>query len=221
MNMVWAIMFDYGKAAFDFSDTSKQKTNLEFNSTNDIIIHQCKRHLLVEKEKMDFLTQKGLTDTTSKYLKLKEKENDTPYALLEWLTIHAKALQEKGFSIEKPSIEEKKISLHEPTLQLNLKHINDWFDIYGVIEVGGFTIPFYSLAQYIRTYERLYPLPNGEYFVIPEEWMERYQALFQLAKIRKNSVRLGKSQFPVLQNLKFDQADEEVQEELPKRLQRY
>lgn len=209
------VKFDYGKAAFDFSDKSKQKTNLEFNSTNDIIIHQCKRHLLVEKEKLDLLIAKGLS-SASNYLKLKETENESPYALVEWLSIHAEELKENGFLIDKPSIDDKKILLNQPSLQLNLKHVNDWFDIYGVIEVGGFTIPFYALAQYIRTYERLYPLPNGEYFVIPEEWMERYQALFQLAKIRKNSVRVGKSQFPVLQNLKFDKADEEVQDELQK-----
>ncbi len=210
------LKFDYGKAIFDFSDVLKQKTNLEFNTSNDIIIHQCKRNILVEKEKIDFLASKGLVDSKSKSFKLKENENESPYALIEWLTVNATELEEKGFIIEKLSIEEKKIVLNEPTLQLNLKQVNDWFDIHGVIEVGGFTIPFYSLAQYIRNYERLYPLPNGEYFVIPEEWMERYQALFQLAKIRKDAVRLGKSQFPVLKNLAFDQADEEVQEALQK-----
>jgi hypothetical protein len=208
------VKFHYGKAFFDLAEKLKHKTNLEFNSVHDIIIHQCKRNFLVEKEKMDLLATKGLEDTKSNYLKLKNNTNESPYALVEWLTVHAEALKESGFTIDSPRIEEKKVLLRAPSIQLNLKQINDWFDIYGVVEVGGFTIPFYSLAQYIRTYQRLYPLPNGEYFIIPEEWMERYQALFQLAKISKNSVRLGKSQFPLLNNIQFDNVDEEVQEGL-------
>ena len=207
------IQFDYEKAQFGIEDKQRDKTSLDFKG-EEITIHQARRSRLLETERLDYLKSLGLEAKGGKYLKLEGIDHKTPYGLLEWLILHSEQLKERGFEVEKVDFEEKTVVLSAPTLQLNLKQFNDWFDIHGVIEIEGFTIPFYALAQYIRQYIRLYPLPNGSFFLIPEEWMERYQALFQLAKVRKNGLQLNKSQFPILKKLKFDKAEEELQETL-------
>ena len=208
------VHFDYGKVQFTIDEKQKDKTNLEFNDMDDIVIHQYKRSRLGEKERLDYLTLLGLKQGAGKALSLQEGDNTTPFPLMEWLVDHSEELENRGFKIDTVEYEEKNIILSPPQLQLNLKQFNDWFDIYGAIEVGGYTIPFYSLAQYIRQYIRLYPLPNGDYFLIPEEWMERYQALFQIAKVRTNGMRLNKNQFPILKSLDFDKTDDDTQEAL-------
>jgi hypothetical protein len=207
------IQFDYDKARFGIEDKQSDKTSLDFKG-DDITIHQARRNRLLETERLDYLKSIGIVEGAGKYLKLDGADHKTPYSLLEWLIQHSEQLQERGFEIEKVDFEDKNVLLAIPTLELNLKQFNDWFDIYGAIEIEGFTIPFYALAQYIRQYIRLYPLPNGSFFLIPEEWMERYQALFQIAKVRKNGLQLNKNQFPILKNLKFDQSEEAIEETL-------
>jgi non-specific serine/threonine protein kinase len=208
------LTFDYGKVQFGVDEKINRKSKLEFNTLDDIVIHQYQRDFSAERNLLNFIATMGLVRGSGKTFHLLDMERTTPYLMLEWLIKNASLLKSNGISLGELEFEDKKISTAIPELQLNLKQINDWFDIYGVIEVDGYTIPFYSLAGYIRDYNRLYPLPNGTFFLIPEEWMERYQALFQIAKVRKNGMRLNKSQFPILQNLSFDKADEETQEAL-------
>lgn len=200
--------FDYGGAQFALDEGQRDKTRLEFNHVDDIVIHQYKRHLLQEQEVLDFLQGVGLVRMGGKYMTLPDLDHAAPFVLMEWLMTHRDALAAHGCTVDTMSYEEKHVVLDTPRIELNLKQFNDWFDIYGAIVVGEFTIPFYALSQYIRQRIRLYPLPNGTFFLIPAEWMERYQALFQLAKVQKNGMRLSKSQYPLLKNLEFAQADE-------------
>ena len=208
------LTFDYGNVQFGVDEKTRRKNKLEFNSVDDIVIHQYQRFSYQERQALSFIDKMGLVRGSGKTFYNENIDRTTPYPMLEWLIVNKEAFKENGISLGDLTVEDKKIATGVPELQLNLKQINDWFDIYGVVEINGYTIPFYSLAGYIRNYERLYPLPNGTFFLIPEEWMERYQALFQIAKVRKNGMRLNKSQYPILSNLSFDKADEETQDAL-------
>ncbi|MCI5084196.1 MAG: DEAD/DEAH box helicase, partial [Saprospiraceae bacterium] len=77
----------------------------------------------------------------------------------------------------------------------------DWFDIYGQVEIGEFTIPFLALVKNIRQGDRFYRLPDNSYFLIPEEWMTRYKALAQFLKRDGKQLRLNKAQFTLLKEV--------------------
>lgn len=211
------VSFIYDNVEFGIDEKVRHKTSLEFNSSDDIVVHQYQRSRLREQEMTEYLEALGMKRSAGRFMLLNDDTpHQKPFPVMEWLIKHRTELEQFGFKVATMEWESKSISLATPSLQLDLKQLNDWFDLYGVIEVEGFTIPFYSLAQYIKQYIRLYPLPNGAYFIIPVEWMERYQALFQIAKINKNGIRLSKSQYPVLQSLDIAKLDDLTQDTLQK-----
>ena len=67
--------------------------------------------------------------------------------------------------------------------------------------MGPFVIPFVKLAKNIREQNRLFLLPNGEIFVIPQEWMTKFRALFQFGKKDADTLKLAKSQYMLLDDL--------------------
>ena len=81
------------------------------------------------------------------------------------------------------------------------QQVNDWFDIKGVIEVGEFKIPFKKIVPYLKKNDKFYPLPNGKYFLIPDEWFTRFKGLLRFAEDKNDQLRLAKSQYPLLEEL--------------------
>ena len=50
-----------------------------------------------------------------------------------------------------------------------------------------FEFNFSELIPNIKNKNRLFALPNGNYFLIPSEWMTRYSAMAKLAKIKNGN----------------------------------
>ena len=208
--------FIYPQTRFAYLEKRNSKTNLEFNDGDDIIIHRHLRNEYAEQSVVKQLKGLGLKNGQSPYFGLADTTLKDPYPLLQWLTDNQDFLKKANIQVGQPRIEEKKILLAEPKLNLNLQQVNDWFDIFGVVEIGEYTIPFIKLANYIRNDDRFYPLPNGEYFIIPEEWMNRYRTTFEMGRVQKNALRLTKSQYPILKGLTFDQQEGIDHEDLEK-----
>ncbi|NJN77885.1 MAG: DEAD/DEAH box helicase [Saprospiraceae bacterium] len=195
----FVVTFYYDKARFVFKEPMSLKTELNFDET-DVAILQYKRNENTENQLITKLENLGLTHQFGKYFELAKAEN-TDANLYYWLIDKQAELRENGFAIVPPEIDRKKLILHRPTLDLNLKQINDWFDLNGTIEVGKFKILFQKIIPFIKNNDRFFPLPNGSYFMIPDEWFEKYQPAAQLAKIENDTVRLTKAQFTLVKDL--------------------
>ena len=78
-------------------------------------------------------------------------------------------------------------------------------DYIREVQAGEFRIPFKKLIPYIKEENRFYPLPDGTYFLIPEEWLNKYKDLAKFANTKEGKVRLTKSQFTLLEEIE-DQA---------------
>jgi len=190
----------YPYAEFTWNDSRNKRTNLEFDE-EDVRIIQVRRDRNAEQKFLDKLERLGLEPGHGATMQLKELPEDNAFYMAEWLASHRQGLEKAGFLVAPSAIDEQAVYLHRPRLDLNSEKENDWFDIYGQVTVGEFTFPFKKLAKYIRSDNRFYPLPNGTFFLIPQEWMNRYKSLMKFARVEGDRLQLSKSQFTLLGEL--------------------
>ncbi|GJM32571.1 MAG: helicase [Saprospiraceae bacterium] len=198
-NWVISLQMLYRHANFNWSDRKDLRTSLEMEE-EDVRIIRVKRDFPAEKVFVGKLKKIGLVVETGSYFQLPEKHDD-PFHILEWLSKHRDKLEQLGFDLAEPDEGSDDIYLFPPTIHLDVDQKNDWFDIYGLVKVGNFEIPFLKLSKNILEGNRLYTLPNGTLFLIPLEWMSKYRDLVQFAKKEQQHLRLTKSQFTILDNL--------------------
>lgn len=192
----------YELARFNWSDKKAQTTNLKMgNGEDDISILQVKRDKVAENIFIAQLRRLGLQNLDGSYYQLGE---DTEEELLDWVIDRCDELQELGFKVNLPQIEGKSIALYRPTIQLSTARNNDWFDIYGEVVLGPHRIPFLEIAKYIKNENPNFPLPDGTYFIIPEEWMNRYREIVTFGRFQGGGLQLTKSQYPLLEALQLE-----------------
>ncbi len=190
----------YSNSEFLWNDPRKKRTTLEFGD-EEVRILQVIRHFEMEQGYIDQIRELGLKNEQGNYFYFAMQDHDQ-WQLLEWLGQNKEILESKGFTVEAPEVEdEQTIYLEKPSLQLESQQKNDWFDIHGQVTVGEFSFPFLNLAKHIRDDNRLYRLPNGTYFLIPKEWMNRYKALMKFARKEGGQMRINKNQFTLLNDL--------------------
>ncbi len=187
------------QASFNWNDRRDKRTSLEFGE-DDVRINQVRRNRGQEKRFVTAIKNLGLHNPEASYFTVPDKGAD-PFHLLNWLLDNREELSKLGFKVAPVQLEEKKVYLAKAQLSIHSERINDWFDIYGEVQVGEFSIPFLALARNIREENRFYPLPNGEFFIIPLEWMEKFRALMQFARKEGNALRLNKSQYTLIDEL--------------------
>ncbi|MGN0028584.1 MAG: DEAD/DEAH box helicase [Marinilabiliaceae bacterium] len=57
---------------------------------------------------------------------------------------------------------------------------SDWFDLRIIVHIGEYDIPFRRFFRFISRAERLFPLPDGSVFVIPDEWFQQWSGVIPL-----------------------------------------
>jgi non-specific serine/threonine protein kinase len=132
--------------------------------------------------------------------------------MIEWLRSNAAALTEAGFTFDTPVFEDKKISLAPAEWTQEIRQENDWFDLRITVRVGEYEFPFARLIHHIRTENRWYELPDGSFFIIPEEWMAKFHGLAHLGQLDGDELRLAKAQRPLIAELGLRISDSEAAE---------
>ncbi len=97
--------------------------------------------------------------------------------------------------------------LGESLLESKISESPDWFDIYIEIHVGDWSFPFYVLRDHILSGNREFMLPDGQCFLIPEEWFSRFRDTLLLGRREVNSFRISKYHYPLLETIQGHQQD--------------
>ncbi len=198
-----AVNMMYSNAEFPWNDAREKRTTLEFGD-EEVRILQVIRDFSSEQKYINELEQIGLEKGERNFFVLPNEDQDQ-WILLEWLSKQKQTLEEKGFTVERTLVEDQQeVYLYKPSLQMVTEQKNDWFDIHGEVVVGEFTFPFLRLSKHIKDGNRLYRLPNGTYFLIPKEWMNKYRPLMNFAKKDGEQLRIKKNQFTLLNDLGVD-----------------
>lgn len=212
MEQQWQLKlsFEYEGALFQYGEKRDRVTTIHIpkeEETGEIVVKTIVRDAEKEAEQRAFLIQRGFCDAGGRFhdaathaathIALQTSLSN----LLEALTQQRPALEDAGFTIVPPVVEEKTLSLLTGHLQTDIRQAGDWFDVKGHFNVGSFTFPFHALAPFLRRKNRFFPLPDGTFFLLPEEWMARYADVFASAQtdIPSGSLRLPKAAWPLLQ----------------------
>jgi hypothetical protein len=156
----------------------------------------------VGKRNFGFPGRKGLREEngywTRRSAELVDNENAL-FFLVNWLNDNRRALDDKGIHISQDK-SGKIYFTGSQQLELKTMEKGDWFDVYAMVRIGEFNIPFIRLKKYILNDIREIELPNGEIAVLPEEWFARLKGWFPFARFHGNQVDFDKHHFPLLKN---------------------
>ncbi len=97
------------------------------------------------------------------------------------------------------NISGKKFYIGNVSMTLDTSIHNDWFDLHAVIDLDGLQIPFHKFRKNILNNIREYLLPNGEVFILPEEWFVKYREVFEFGKTEGENIRIHKQHFFILE----------------------
>ncbi|SNR89601.1 DEAD/DEAH box helicase [Flavobacterium sp. ov086] len=193
------LYFDYNGYIFDASKTKKTHSFVDFGLINEPKIIQFKRssdeNLYTEK-----LQKIGLVKIKNELFGLNsDTEVPDPYTNIQFVIDRKEELESLGFTIENLKLESKEIITENHTIATSKGETKeDWFDIKIIISVGTYKINFSEIIPNIKSKERLFLLPDGNYFLIPLEWLSKYSSLAKLAKTEDGNLLLRKTNFAAL-----------------------
>lgn len=210
--LVLILKFNYGEKHYLCHTIPEREVNLSFNSDN-IRFTRFDRDTAWEKEMINRCELLDLECAQgSSYLpKILAKSNDEQidYELIHWLNEQIGKIQEIGFSVSQ-NHGKAKYYIDGFDLSIHTKTENDWFDIYGVVKFRDFEIPFTHFRRNILKGIKEFPLPNGEIFVLPQEWFARYRDVFHFSVEDDTKLKLKKHHFGLLHSV--DKENIEVKE---------
>ncbi|EJL67091.1 DEAD/DEAH box helicase [Flavobacterium sp. CF136] len=192
------LYFDYNGYLFDAGKTKKTHSFVDFSIANEPKIIQFKRsavEILYTKK----LFEIGLVKVKNELFGLDtDLETDDPYINIQLIIDNKEKLESLGFTIQNLKLESKEIITENHTVSASKDTNGDWFDIKIIITIGAFKINFSEIIPNIKNKERLFLLPDGNYFLIPLEWLSKYSSLVKLAKTDNGNLLLRKSNFAAL-----------------------
>lgn len=195
------LLFDYDGFSFDNSKTKKIHSEIDTRNLDEIKVIQYKR-TAEEASFENKLVELGLSKTENGLFGLPPKaEKQDPYATIQWVIENKKTLESSDFSVKDLKIDSKKIDTHKVEIQFSNEVKSDWFDIKMIVVCHAFEFNFSEIVSNIKNRNRLFLLPNGNYFLIPIEWMTLYGPMAKLAKVENGSIVLPKSNFAVLEGI--------------------
>jgi len=192
------LYFDYNGYLFDAGKTKKTHSFVDFSIVNEPKIIQFKRsavEILYTKKLLEI----GLVKIKNELFGLDtDLETDDPYINIQLIIDNKEKLESLGFTIQNLKLESKEIITENHSVLASKDTNGDWFDIKIIITIGTFKINFSEIIPNIKNKERLFMLPDGNYFLIPLEWLSKYSSLVKLAKPENGNLLLRKSNFAAL-----------------------
>jgi len=193
------LVFDYNGYVFESTKAKKTHTAIDLTDVENITLIQYKRSEF-EVHYADKLVELGLSKTVDGlfWLSPKDEKKDS-YITIQWLIENQETLNSLGFSVDHLKIDSKKIDTQKVTIQFANELKNDWFDIKMTVVCDSFEFNFSEIIPNIKERNRLFLLPNGNYFLIPMEWMTLYASIAKVAKVKNGNLFIPKSNFTVLE----------------------
>lgn len=182
------------------SASNPNETVASFNDVNNGFT-LIKRDIPFESEKKIFLKMAGLVSKDNVFYYVKSNDDDDYTHLMEsvvWLNGNSEKLKQQGFIVDQTRVNKTYFQGHVD-LQVKVEDYNDWFDVRAYIFLNGTKIPFIALRHHIMKYIREYELPNGEVFVIPNEWFAKYRDFFVFGDNDEDNLKFKKQHFTLLE----------------------
>lgn len=94
--------------------------------------------------------------------------------------------ENNDFKIKQLFNTDKKYVVEKVFISFKIRKRIDWFDLYGIVRVGEFEVPFTRIRKNIMTGNREYVLPDNSIVILPEEWFTIYSDIIKLGSVSKD-----------------------------------
>ncbi len=130
-------------------------------------------------------------------------------------------LTQAGFEIYgEEKLKLGKINRSTPTLRVNITSGIDWFDLQAIIQYGDQQISLKDVRKTLKRGERYIKLADGSVGQIPDEWLEKYRHLWNLAQETTDGYRVSDLQLPLIDTLLEGDASLQIPPDLKQRRDR-
>lgn len=111
--------------------------------------------------------------------------------MMTWISTHKSNFDQLGIETETQWNGQEFLAMIPEVITREMKEEADWFDLYAVVKVGRFEIPFIRFKRNILERNPIFKLPDGKMLVLPEAWFIKYADLFEFSDDEsENSIRL-------------------------------
>lgn len=173
--ILFELFFKYGNFKVETQDVKRVSVSME-KTEESYVFHRLIRDVNREKELTKELTNRELEVKSGKAIFDKSEA-------FAWLNSNIQELEQLGFTIKQlESNSGKSYFIGDISVEVGITEGNDWFDVYGTVKFGEFSIPFIKLKNHILTKNNEFMLPNGQIAIIPEEWFTQYIELFAFSE---------------------------------------
>ena len=107
-----------------------------------------------------------------------------------------------------------KYNANAPALRSNISSGIDWFDMEIAVYYGEQSVGLAELKKAILNKQEYILLKDGTFGVLPEEWINKYSALFKMGKLNGEVLEVSKFHYTLLDQLHLEVDNNLVQKEL-------
>lgn len=126
---------------------------------------------------------------------------------LAWARDNRSALKEMAVSLEQ--LTSHKYYIGDVHITDSQMRRGDWFQLHIVLHFdNGLALPLMSLRDALLHGDKEFKLPDGNWFVIPDEWLARYSPMMLFGMKDKDNVMVHRSQSSLLDELSIRAATE-------------
>ncbi len=130
-------------------------------------------------------------------------------------------LTQAGFEIYgEEKLKLGKINRSTPTLHVNITSGIDWFDLQAVVQYGDQQISLKDVQKSLKRGERYIKLADGSVGQIPDEWLDKYRHLWNLAQETSDGYRVTDLQLPLMDALLEGESSLQIPPDLAQRRDR-
>jgi non-specific serine/threonine protein kinase len=137
---------------------------------------------------------------------------------LDFLLHSIPLLAKAGFEVYgEENLKSGKLNRNRPTISLNITSGVDWFDVKATAHYGDQEVSLHDIRRALRKQERFIKLADGSIGQIPEEWLNKYKKLFDLAEETGEGLRVRDYHLPLVDTLLADADLSQIPEDFNRR----
>lgn len=204
------LVFQYGSKRFKAG--RKAEVAVELKQTEGrFIFYKHYRDFDWEHQIISFFAERGF-DLIGDQLKIGRAytgaDNLHDYMVINWVNQYTDDLKKNNIEIQQTN--ERVFYTGSIDLDVKAKLENDWFDLYAVVKLNDFEIPFIHFKHNIVNKIREYLLPNGHIVILPQWWFGKYSNLFHFVKGKDEKLKVSKLHYKLISE-GFDIKNEEIE----------
>lgn len=192
------LVYQYGDKKFKAGRQSQVGVEL-VKKEGRFIFYKHFRDFDWEREITGFFAERGfelIGDQLQFSLQKGQLDDNPGHATISWVNQYSDDLKQNNIEVRQNLLN----NYYTGTFALDIKTRmeNDWFDVYAVVKLGDFEMPFIHLKQNILNGRREFILPNGDIAILPLDWFVKLKNLLPFMKGKDEKLRVSKHHYKLL-----------------------